>query len=422
MSPEVGGGESVVPADEPAAEAPPLDCETKSGAGSGDTESAPVLESQAVTPPPPAAPPIPPLVDVDDLDWDSIGASLEPDALRARMRGTVEKLEALLDSTNGVQMLFDDKRERVSDRALQLTQISDEPLWFIGDMHGDLLTLDAALALIRREAAREQVEHPRIVMLGDLFDDGGYALETVLRVLELMLEHSASVCLIAGNHDESLGYNGARFTATVSPSHFCDFLNENLAHEWIGRVGKLVVRIVAKAPRALFFPDGLLAAHGGFPLVDLHARLAETRDWNDPQCLNDFVWSRAHPRARKKLPNRMSRGSQFGYEDFAAFCALSATLDRPVTHMVRGHDHVDERYEIYPAYARTPVLTTIAISRRLGREMFGPYVRVPTVARWIRGSLPQVYRLHIPEQWVRKSYPEETGETESSPQPGRNHL
>ena len=125
---------------------------------------------------------------------------------------------------------------------------------------------------------------------------------------------------------------------------------------------------------------------------------------------------------RKKLPNRMSRGSQFGYEDFAAFCALSATVDRPVTHMVRGHDHVDERYEIYPAYARTPVLTTIAISRRLGREMFGPYVRVPTVARWIRGSLPQVYRLHIPEQWVRKSYPEETGETESSPQPGRNHL
>ena len=78
----------------------------------------------------------------------------------------------------------------------------------------------------------------------------------------------------------------------------------------------------------------------------------ETGDWNDPQCLTDFVWTRAHPRARKKLPNRTSRGSQFGYEDFAAFCALSATLGRPVTHMVRGHDHVEERYEIYPAYAR----------------------------------------------------------------------
>ncbi len=363
-------------------------------------------------------PPIPPVVDVHDLDWDRIGASLEPAALRARMRQTVERLEALLDSESGMRMLFDDHRETSSDRALRLAQLSDEPLWFIGDLHGDLLALDAALALIARESERENVERARMVLLGDMFDDGGYGLETVLRIFELILERPQSVCLIAGNHDEALGYNGARFTATVSPSHFSDFLNDNLAHEWIGRAGKLVVRVVANAPRALFFPDGLLVAHGGFPLTDLHKRLAETRDWNDPQCLTDFVWSRAHPRARRKLPNRMSRGSQFGYEDFAAFCVLSETLGRPVTHMVRGHDHVDERYEIYPAYADTPVLTTVALSRRLEREMFGPFVRVPTLARWIRGSLPQVYRLHIPERLIRDCYPEETGEGEPAKQTG----
>ena len=357
-------------------------------------------------------PPIPSVVDIHDLDWDAIGASLEPGALRARMRETIERLETMLDSESGVRMLFDDQRENSSDRALKLAQISDEPLWFIGDLHGDLLALDSALALIARETEREHVAGARMVLLGDLFDDGGYGLETVLRVFELILEHPESICLIAGNHDEALGYDGARFTTTVSPSHFSEFLNENLAHEWIGRAGKLVVRIVANAPRALFFPDGLLAAHGGFPLSDLHARLAETTDWNDPRCLTDFVWSRAHPRARRKLPNRTSRGSQFGYEDFAAFCALSEALGRPVTHMVRGHDHVDERYEIYPAYAATPVLTTVALSRRLDREMFGSYGRVPTIARWIRGSLPQVYRLHIPERIVRGSYPEETGEGE----------
>jgi hypothetical protein len=169
--------------------------------------------------------------------------------------------------------------------------------------------------------------------------------------------------------------------------------------------------MVADAPRALFFPDGLLVAHGGFPLIDLHGDLAASGDWNDPRCLTDFVWARAHPRARKKLPNRTTRGSQFGYEDFAAFCALSATLGRAVTHMVRGHDHVDERYEIYPAYAGTPVLTTVALSRRLARELFGPFVRVPTIARWVRGSLPQVYRLHIPESHVRQCYPEDIGDS-----------
>jgi len=307
-------------------------------------------------------------------------------------------------------MLFDNYRESSADRALKLAELADEPLWFIGDLHGDLLALDAALALIGRECERENVECARIVLLGDLFDDGGYGLETVLRIFELILGRPQSVCLIAGNHDEALGYNGARFSATVSPSDFFEFLNDNLAHEWIGRVGKLVLRMVAAAPRALFFPDGLLVAHGGFPLTDLHERLAVTRNWNDPRCLSDFVWSRVHPRARRKLPNRISRGSQFGYEDFAAFCALSGTLGRPVTHMVRGHDHVDERYEIYPAYAATPVLTTVALSRRLPRELFGPFARVPTLARWIRGSLPQVHRLHIPERVVRDCYPEDTGE------------
>lgn len=421
MSADDGAGESLAPADETQVDAPSDRAQLTSldepqperGAVTEQAETEPqeltVEEELASTPPPTL-----PAVDVHDLDWERIVASLRPGALRARMRATVEQLEALLDSESGASMLFDDQRDGSSDRALRLAALSDEPLWFIGDLHGDLLALDAALALIARESERENVEPARIVLLGDLFDDGGYGLEVLLRVFELILEHSQSVCLLAGNHDEALGYNGARFTATVSPADFSDFLNENLAHEWIGRAGKLAVRIVSHAPRALFFPDGLLAVHGGFPLTDLHARLAETRDWNDPQCLTDFVWTRAHPRARRKLPNRTSRGCQFGYEDFAAFCALSATLGRPVTHMIRGHDHVDERYEIYPAYAETPVLTTVALSRRLVRELFGPFVRVPTIARWIRGSLPQVYRLHVPERHIRGCYPEEIGEDQAA--------
>ena len=370
-------------------------------------ENAPPTVADA--PAPAAHVPIPPTVDVHDLAWDEIRASMQVHALRARMRETVEALELRLDAEGGLAPLFGDCRDGVGDRALYVPALSDDPLWFIGDIHGDLLALDAAIALIDREADGGQVR-PRIVFLGDLFDDGGYGLETLLRFFELVLRHAGRVCLLAGNHDESLGYNGARFTATVAPSDFCDFLNHNLAHEWIARVGKLAIRLVAQAPRALFFPDGLLAVHGGFPLTDLHEDLARTGDWNHPQCLTDFVWARAHPRARRKLPNRTTRGSQFGYEDFAAFCTLSATLGRAVTHMVRGHDHVDERYEIYPAYKDHPVLTTVSLSRRLERELFGSFVRVPTVARWVRGALPQIYRLHIPESHIRGCYPEAIAE------------
>jgi hypothetical protein len=408
-----------VPADRPAGDSSAVTKQPSDHAA----EAEPVIPAETEHPVPAeaeasaaAAPHVPPVIDVHDLDWERIAMSVAPGAVRARMRATVEQLETLLDSESGFPMLFDDQRANQADRALRIVEISDEPLWFIGDLHGDLLTLEAALSLIDRESAREG-HTARIVLLGDLFDDGGYGLETVLRVFEQMLARAPHLCLVAGNHDEALGYNGSRFTATVSPSDFSEFLNEHLAHEWIGRAGKLAVRIVADAPRALFFPDGLLVAHGGFPLRDLHERLAVSGDWNDPQCLSDFVWTRAHPRARKKLPNRTSRGSQFGYEDFAAFCELSATLGRPVTHMIRGHDHVDERYEIYPAYARTPVLTTVALSRRLGRELFGPFVRVPTVARWIRRSLPQVYRLHLPEEHIRRCYPEERAGAETIPAP-----
>jgi hypothetical protein len=357
---------------------------------------------------PPISPPrTPPVIDVHDLDWQAVRKAVNPSAIRASMRSIVERMETLLDRADGPGMLFDKDRADPADKAIQVSALEAEsPLWIIGDLHGDLLALEAALAAIRDPRSQNGQAKPRIVFLGDLFDDEGFGLEVLLRMFELIAEAPELVCVIAGNHDEALSYDGVRFASSVAPSDFTDFLNANLAHEWIERAGKLAVRLFAQAPRALFLPDGLLIAHGGFPLADLHSRLAETKDWNDPMCLSDFVWTRAHPKARKKLPNRFTRGSQFGHQDFAEFCALSAHLGRPVTHMVRGHDHIEERYAIYPAYRAHPVLTTVALSRRLSRESFGSYERVPTMARFVEGALPQVYRLHIPADIIRDVYPE----------------
>ena len=379
------------------------------------SEAPPAVEVEAAeieAPPEPAPPPILDVVDVMALDWDAVAAAIDPAAMRARMRDTVEGMEALLDRSGGPRFLFDADRDDPGDRAIAIAALDEEtPLWFIGDLHGDLLAFEAALAHIA--AAHTAGPRPRLVFLGDLFDDGGYGLEVLLRLFELMAEDPERVCVIAGNHDEALRYDGARFSASVSPSDFADFLNDRLAHEWVARAGMLAVRVFADAPRALFFPDGLLVAHGGFPLTDLHADLLATGNWNDPRCLTDFVWTRAHPKARRKMPNRASRGSQFGHEDFAAFCAVAGELGRPVTHMVRGHDHLDERWAIYPAYATHPIVTTNALSRQLEREAFGPYERVPTIARWVPGALPQVHRLHVPAALVHEVFPQQ-GESPDS--------
>ena len=347
------------------------------------------------------------VVDVRNLDWQAVRGAVDPPGVRARMRAIVERMEALLDKAGGPGLLFDADRIHEADRAIKVSAVdAASPLWIIGDLHGDLLALESALALIGAPERAGLETGSRIVFLGDLFDDGGFGLEVLLRVFDLIVDTPEQICVLAGNHDEALSYDGVRFASSVEPSDFADFLDANLAHEWIERAGKLAVRLFARAPRALFFPDGMLVAHGGFPLVDLHPRLTETGDWNDPACLSDFVWTRAHPTARKKLPNRFSRGSQFGHEDFAAFCAVAAHLGRPVTHFVRGHDHVEERYAVYPAYHAHPVLTTVALSRRLSRERIGSYERVPTLARVVEHALPQVYRLHIPAEMIRDIYPE----------------
>jgi hypothetical protein len=372
------------------------------------------------------------VVDVESLDWaavaDAAARAAAPDGLRARLDGICEQLEALLDRPDGPGLLFDEFRAGPEDRAVHVTALDDAvPLWIIGDLHGDLLALEAALALADGEAARAGGPAPRLLFLGDLWDDAGYGLEVVLRVFERIAADPGRVAVVAGNHDEALGWDGAHFTSFVSPSDFADGLNAALAAgapgaEGAARAARLAVRLFARAPRALFLPDGLLVAHAGVPLVDLHAELEAGGNWNDPRALTDFAWTRAHPKARRKLPNRASRGSSFGYEDFADFCALAARLGRPVTHMVRGHDHVEERWAVYPAWARQPILTTVALSRRLPREVFGPYVRVPTVARRVAGALPQVHRLHLPDAAVRALYPEPAGEGDDPASDDASHA
>ena len=359
---------------------------------------------------------LPTIEDIHDLDWTAVEAAVARSRDRSRMRATVEGFEALLDKDGGPGLLFDCDRAAVQDQTIRIGELDPAtPLWIIGDLHGDLLALEASLALIARVAADEASPPPAIVLLGDLFDDEGLGLELLLRVFELVLASPERICVIVGNHDEALSYDGTRFASSVSPGDFADFLNANLAHEWIERAGKLAVRFFEQAPHALFLPDGLLIAHAGFPLTDLHAKLEESGDWNDPLCLSDFTWTRAHPTARKKMPNRFTRGSQFGREDFDAFCELARRLGRPVTHMVRGHDHAEDRYITYPAYEAHPMLTTVALSRRLPRESFGPYERVPTLARYVPESLPTLYRLHIPAEVINATFPQSEAVRDAEP-------
>ncbi len=325
--------------------------------------------------------------------------------LRNRAEEIVSSMERRLAEKVLPGMAFDTCRQAAREQAIVIRAGELEPtesIWFIGDVHGDLLALDCALAYIRGFPGAEA---HRLVFLGDLFDDGDYSYEVVLRVLDLICQNPKQICLLAGNHDEALAFDGARFTSSVDPSDFTSWLNENLSDAVIRRLGQLIVELFKLMPRALFFPDGLLIAHGGVPHTDLCATIQCPNDLNAPECLQDFVWTRAHERAKRRIPNRMTRGCEFGIQDFEQFCiAASQAIGQPVARMLRGHDHVENRFALYERYVKNPVLTINTLSRKLPREVFGPFERMPCIARWIPDQLPEVHRVNIPPDVVREVY------------------
>lgn len=331
---------------------------------------------------------------------------LDHDALRAAVaRGPVavpalDELEALLSNPDWSGLLFDEHRSGAGAGTVVIPEVQGS-VWFVGDLHGDRLGLEAALQHIRRS----EEDAPRVIFLGDLFDDGPDGDAVLLRLFELIAADDWHVGMVLGNHDEALQFEGGSFRSSVDPAEFADWLNRDDRPEWAERLGRSAIGLFERLPRALFFPDGLLVAHGGVPHTDLHEALRDTGDWEDPAVLEDFVWTRAHGRSRRKLPNRTRRGCQFGRLDFADFAALATDLGRPVRAMLRGHDHVEDRYEIHDRHAPVPVVTINTLSHRLARESWGPFARVPCVARWRAGEPLEIHRLRLPETLVEELAP-----------------
>ena len=122
-----------------------------------------------------------------------------------------------------------------------------------------------------------------------------------------------------------------------------------------------------------------------------------------------------------KRPNRGSRGHEFGWDTLAQFAKLAAErLGLPVKRLVRGHDHVPDRWQQYPEYAENgvPVLTVNA----MGRAMDGDPPRrdgrphpLPVVARCVPGHLPEVVMLPLNSAEVDTAFGQSSREGSTKP-------
>jgi hypothetical protein len=272
--------------------------------------------------------------------------------------------------------------------------------FFIGDLHGDFFAMHSLL-----QHAQALNSSCRILFLGDIVDRGVMPLESIFLLLEWGLQHPGRLAWIGGNHDVAFSCNEAGvFNTVVSPSEFLQELNASDALAGTRRrIGRFFLEVTCRLPRALLFPDGLLATHGGFPLSDLHAQgqaITDEKaylDWlNSEPCIKDFTWSRIN-RAPKKRPDRYTSGSQYGFKDFEAFCQLQPQWF-PVTHMVTGHEHPREGYDLHPNYKVNRALTLLG----LGFDDFLPfpeshhhYKETLHLGQGVAGDVPSVVTVTV---------------------------
>ena len=108
---------------------------------------------------------------------------------------------------------------------------------------------------------------------------------------------------------------------------------------------------------------------------------------------SDFVWLRVNATAPKKRPNRSNRGCEFGRDDFASFREHVGKLGLVVSRLVRGHDHVPERFEAYERFGANPVLTLNTMCRALDDEPGGPehLFREYHPTTWPGARLPHIW-------------------------------
>ena len=236
------------------------------------------------------------------------------------------------------------------------------PWFFIGDIHGDFLAWHRLFERVRQE------KDFRLCFLGDLIDRGSLDLECFAALLEAAEKHPGQILWILGNHDEGVKFTPKaekQFSSTVEPAEFVDYLNapqNGITPQQLADWGKLFIHICRRLPRAVLFPDGLLATHGGVPLQDRWDTLKTLEAFHHERTLGDFTWSRAtsYPSKQgwKYDPVRRTTSSafEFGYRDMDGFCKAVEHVF-PVKRVVRGHDHVEKGFEIPASYKNTPLMT-----------------------------------------------------------------
>ena len=258
-----------------------------------------------------------------------------------RSRDMMRELTGFLQSKT-IRMAFDyeigkgDDVHVVGDAA----SIADRDIWFVGDIHGDILAFRAAMAFM----ASNSTHRPIYVFLGDLFDRNPFGLNVLIESVRLLRDDPDSVFFIAGNHDDGLEWTEAGFLSRITPHQFSDELNA-FGDEITKEFARQYVRISKKLPVGLVLPNGVFATHGGVPS---RPERAVKNIWEglDAKGVKKLIAAKRSEFLCNRFQKDVSTGTKlspdFSWAEIVNFGeAVEKVYGVAVRCMVRGHDHCD---------------------------------------------------------------------------------
>lgn len=213
-------------------------------------------------------------------------------------------------------------------------------IWFIGDVHGDILAFRSAMAFI----ASNSLRRPIYVFLGDLFDRNPFGLNVLMEAVGLLRDDPDSVFFIAGNHDDGLEWTESGFSSRITPHQFSDELNA-FGDETTRAFAREYVRLAKRLPVGLVLPNGIFATHGGVPSRPERA-VKNIWEGMDVKGIKRLIAERRSEflcnRFQKDVPNGTKISPDFSWMEIVNFGeAIEKAYGVAIRCMVRGHDHCD---------------------------------------------------------------------------------
>jgi protein phosphatase len=205
----------------------------------------------------------------------------------------------------------------------------------IGDLHGDLQSLQTILMKSDYIVKMAKDKDARLVFLGDYGDRGPDSVEAYYTILKLKLEFPNQTFLLRGNHegpDALLAY----------PHDLPQQFEFKFGEKWTEAYAR-IRELFHFFYNAVKVENRFLMVHGGLPakIKDISQLARTNRNRSGESDLEDLLWNDPDDEIQGTAPSPRGAGKLFGKD------VTQTVLDTfGVKILIRGHEPAIEGYKI----------------------------------------------------------------------------